>query len=434
MKKKNHIDLKLLPKQYEFVASQAREVLYAGALGSGKTRALAIRLALRASVPGACEGLFRKTLVSLRPTVLKALLDGEGGQPAVLPSGSYHHAISGRTITIHHGGQILYGGLDDPGWIRSLNLTGAAVDQAEELDETAWTELRGRIRVSVPGLSNCLYGAANPSAPSHFLAKRFGLSREFPNAMPGCHPIRTRTIDNPFLPQDYINDLLSWSGVARQRLVEGEWVAAEGLVYPFDRTVHVRQRSGPFRRTVIGCDWGFTNPAAVLAVGMDDAGRLHVIDELYTRGMVSTEFVTRARAMAQQHGAESVMVDPSAASVIEEMRRAGLNAIPANNDVRSGIAVVAKRFPADGTGTPGITIAPCCENLIRELEAYQWQGKDKDKPVKCNDHACDALRYAAVRFEDGGSLEVRLLGEYRPRPSTGPRDDSRNERVWHRLG
>ena len=67
-------DLELLPKQLRFVASDARELLFSGGLGCGKTLALCVRLAQRACIPGAREGLFRKSLVMLRPTALDMLL------------------------------------------------------------------------------------------------------------------------------------------------------------------------------------------------------------------------------------------------------------------------------------------------------------------------------------------------------------------------
>ncbi len=40
----------------------------------------------------------------------------------------------------------------------------------------------------------------------------------------------------------------------------------------------------------------------------------------------------------------------------------------------------------------------CCTNLIREIESYVWDPKSSEKgydePLKKDDHAVDALRYA----------------------------------------
>ena len=146
------------------------EVISSGAFGSGKSRALCYTTVARAARPGAREGLFRKTRRSLVPTTLKTLIEGDGDMAPVLPLGSYVHNKSESVIKIKGGGEIVYGGLDDPGKIGSLNLTGAGVDQVEELSEIDWDSLKGRTRVQLRGLPNVVYGVCNPSTPSHWRA------------------------------------------------------------------------------------------------------------------------------------------------------------------------------------------------------------------------------------------------------------------------
>jgi hypothetical protein len=109
--------------------------------------------------------------------------------------GSYDHNKSDKVIKIHGGGEIVYFGLDEPAGqpaarkIGSLSLTGCAVDEAEELSESDWTALRGRVSVDVPGLPQQLYGATNPGPPSHHLARRFGLAGGH-KCQPNCRPKR----------------------------------------------------------------------------------------------------------------------------------------------------------------------------------------------------------------------------------------------------
>src|SRR5690349_15812682 len=154
--KSQTIPWQLLPKQAEFVASQAREVLYSGAFGSGKTRAVCMKNVLRASRPGAREGLCRKHLVTLKATTLKTLLEPEGVLPTVLPPGTNDHNKSEKSIRIRGGGEIVYFGLDDEGDRTSTkrgsyNLSGVGCDQMEELTESDLVMLRGRYRLPVPG-------------------------------------------------------------------------------------------------------------------------------------------------------------------------------------------------------------------------------------------------------------------------------------------
>ena len=219
----------------------------------------------------------------LTEALLRTLLEADGNLPPVLPMGTYDHNKSERTIRLHGGGVIYYFGLgdaEDYQKIGSLNLSGCAVDEAVELSEPDWTMLRGRIRLQLKGLPMQLYGACNPGAPSHHLAKRFGLAGGHQPAG-NCMAIQTRSPDNFFLPKQYVEDLMSLEGVAFERYVEGKWRGGEGLVYDrFDRSVHVRERDEQWRRIVVGQDEGYTNPAALVAIGEDGDGRLHILGKM----------------------------------------------------------------------------------------------------------------------------------------------------------
>jgi phage terminase large subunit len=84
-----------------------------------------------------------------------------------------------------------------------------------------------------------------------------------------------------------------------------------------------------------------------------------------------------------------IFCDNAEPKTIEELRRAGYNAKPADKDVREGIRKVK--------GQP-LYITEKSVNLIKEIRSYKWKtdkdGKVLDEPIKFNDHAIDALRYA----------------------------------------
>ena len=393
-----------MPKQHGFICCEAREVLGSGAFGSGKSRALCIKLINRATIPGAREALIRKTLISLKATTLKTLLEPDGELPPVLPAGRYEHNKSEKVIRIHGGGEIVYFGLDDPDKIGSYNLSGAAVDQAEELDEADWTALRGRIRLKLEGVADQLYAVCNPSSPSHFLARRFGLS-EGHVCTPGCVAVLSRTSDNWHLPQAYLNDLKTFTGVAYKRFVLGQWAGSDLLVYDiWDRRIHVRTKTGPWRRCVFGMDEGYTHPGCLLVVGEDGDGRKHVAEEVYSCRQLSGWWTEKAKELVAKWHPEAILVDPSAAGFIAELNAAGLPAIGAENDRRDGVRLVKAALAIPGDGRPRMTVDPACLNTIREFET--WENKpDSDDFTKENDDAMDALRYA-----------VEGLGEYNEPP------------------
>ena len=382
----------------QFLTAQEREVLYSGAFGAGKSRALCWKLVTRASVPGAIELLVRKTNVALKRSTMKTLLEPDGDLPPVLPPGTYSHNKSMQTIRIHGGGEIMYFGLDDPGKIGSTPATGVAIDEATELTEKDYTALRGRIRVKVAGLPRQMYSATNPGAPSHHLAQRFGLAADYQPA-PDTRVISTRTADNFFLPQDYVDDLNTFRGVARKRYVEGMWVAAEGLVYPDLLECVVAHSEPPMGlgdyEDVGGIDFGWEAPFCALLGRIytpdDGVPVLYIYAERYERKVSLADHAAALAKMPYGMGAiwAADAEDPEA---IRDLQMAGLRVVKAKKGVKLGIGAV------NGLISSGrLYISADCTNLIRESEMYAYpEDSEAEKPVKGFDHAMDALRYLVM--------------------------------------
>ncbi|WP_330586936.1 hypothetical protein [Aminipila terrae] len=87
-----------------------------------------------------------------------------------------------------------------------------------------------------------------------------------------------------------------------------------------------------------------------------------------------------------------IIIDPSAASFITELRRRGYSIKKARNDVLDGI-----RFVASMLNQEKICFSAECVNTILEFSSYIWDIKacerGEDKPIKQHDHAMDAVRY-----------------------------------------
>ena len=87
-----------------------------------------------------------------------------------------------------------------------------------------------------------------------------------------------------------------------------------------------------------------------------------------------------------------IIIDPSAASMISLLRRAGYTVRKARNEVREGIADVSTML------TQGrLLFASSCEKTLEEFGLYLWDEKasqrGEDAPIKQHDHAMDAVRY-----------------------------------------
>lgn len=155
--------------------------------------------------------------------------------------------------------------------------------------------------------------------------------------------------------------------------------------------------------TYIGIDYGFSNPSAVLEIGHSD-GTIYWDELVYQRKLTASDLVERVIELRARIGNKQVVVDSANAALIEELRRAGFNvfeAVKGANSVVDGInwmkgyrQVITKRSV----------------NIIQNFDNYVYaqdkQGNNTDTPVKADDHAIDAGRYAAWKF---GFLEGRWL-------------------------
>jgi len=469
-------DIAVLPRQMDFLMSEAPECMYSGAVGAGKTRILCLKTVMRATHAGARELLIRKTLTSLKGTTLKTLLEGDGDMPPILPPYSYTHNRSEKYIRIPVGdgkryGEIIYLPMVNDGEggtqqrIGSYNGSGANIDEAIELDSNDYLMAASRCRIQIAGVPNQVNCVTNPATPSHFLAKQFAPPGSgYSQPQPGCVCFTSPTTDNFFLPKSYIDSMNRRKGsLWYRRMVEGFWCAAEGLIYDrFDRRVHCTTRPmSDFKEFVVGIDQGFSNPFVALLLGIDGDDRIHICAEEYHENDPEKEepWKVAQKIQAVKRVCEltaggagsvtSIVVDPSAAELIAELSSHDLpgkiaRKLPvgkATNTVLPGIQAVEKRLDAGPDGKPRLTVEESrCPNTVREFESYQWKkDRPKDEPDKKWDHAMDAMRYGVMEIDSGFKPMVGLSAPPKPMTrftvatpqSSGPAWD--DDRGWTRV-
>ncbi len=249
------------------------------------------------------------------------------------------------------------------------------------------------------------FATMNPSYPTH------KIKQWIDKALAGdanYYQLHFKLDDNPYLDQSYKDRIKnSLSGVFYKRNYLGEWCLAEGAIFDFfDRTVYVVSR--PPRAAdywIVGIDYGTSNAFAAVLVGVNcgryDQGppMLWVEKEYYwdskvtQRQKTSSEFADDIKRFIEPYSVRSVYIDPSAAHFRLDLQRLGIHPVSADNDVTNGIIKVTSEMKAGK-----LFICKECTNLIREIEGYVWHPKcnekGEDEPLKVNDHAVDALRYA----------------------------------------
>ena len=204
------------------------------------------------------------------------------------------------------------------------------------------------------------------------------------------------TYDNPHILKEEIEKAkleLTEDRFAQEYLAD--FRKTEGLVYKeFDRVRHVFNKVPQHPvKTFGGLDFGFTNPCAAITIKKDKYAVYWVTDEWYKTNQTDAQIADYVQALKW----DECYPDPESPAAIEELKKRGVNTreVVKNKDsVKNGINVVRELF-----NTSRLRIHNSCVNLIWELETYSYpesraDKNEDEKPIKENDHALDALRYA----------------------------------------
>ncbi len=381
--------------------TRRREALICdGAVRSGKTLCMGLSFfcwAMR-SFRGQSFGLCGKTVTALRRNLLNTLA------PVLRELGfQWEEKVSQNKVTVRFGGGentfYLFGGKDEgsAALIQGITLAGVLLDEAA-LMPRSFVE-QACARCSVEG--SRLWFSCNPEGPEHWFYKEWVQKAEERNAL----YLHFTMEDNPALSPRMIRRYArSFSGTFYRRFVLGEWVAAEGRVYDFFDESFVRPvPEGEMEQWRISCDYGTVNPASFGLWGKKNGVWYRVKEYYYDsraekRQKTDGEYADELEKLAGGRNIRKVVVDPSAASFIELLRRRGWTVEKADNDVLAGIRTTAELLRKGE-----LVICAPCTDAIREFSLYCWDEKAVgDRVKKIHDHAMDDIRYFAVSVAGAG--------------------------------
>lgn len=366
-----------------------------GAVRSGKTLCLGISFlswAMR-RFDGKQFGLCGKTIASLRRNVVSVLLPVMGDLGFIC-----EEKISKNLFTVSFGGRqntfYLFGGRDESSQalIQGATFAGVLLDEVALMPRSFVEQACARCSVA----GSKLWFNCNPEGPNHwFYLEWVKKSRE----RRALH-LHFTLEDNPTLSRRVIARYRRmYSGVFYRRFILGEWVASQGRIYDFFEESFVQPApEGEMEDYGVSCDYGTANPSSFGFWGLR-AGVWYRLREYYYdsraegRQKTDAEYVRDLLALCGGIRPRAVVVDPSAASFMEALRREGLPVMKADNDVLKGI-----RLTADLLKAGKLVICEGCGDAIREFGLYSWGEKrdGRDAPIKQFDHAMDDIRYFAA--------------------------------------
>ena len=284
----------------------------------------------------------------------------------------------------------VFGGKDESSaaLIQGRTLAGVLLDEVA-LMPRSFVE-QALARCSVDG--NKKWFSCNPESPQHWFYLEWIKKHDKRNALYLHFTMR----DNPGLTEKVIEQYESmFSGVFYDRFIRGLWVVAEGLVYPMFDERNITDEVPESGEYYMSCDYGTLNPFSAGLWCWNGKVATRVREYYYSgrderSNKTDEEYYIELEKLAGDLPVKSVVIDPSAASFIEVIRRhKRFRVQKAVNDVIPGIATTA-RYIQDGT----IKVYRSCKDAIREFGLYRWDEKStEDKPIKENDHAMDDIRY-----------------------------------------
>ncbi len=378
-----------------------------GAIRSGKTVAMSLGFVFWAMdsfdeqnfiMAGKTIGSFRRNVL----TNLKLMLSSRGYR--------WKHHLAENMLEISRNGRTnyfyMFGGKDESSQdlIQGITAAGAFFDEVALMPESFVNQATGRC--SVEGRKfwfNC-----NPAGPMHWFRTGWIENRNKKKLV----YLHFTMDDNLSLSEAVKKDYRSmYAGVFFLRYIKGLWAVAEGLIYTMctDRNYYTDEEQPIALKSIaqkyITVDYGTTNPCVFLEIW--DDGQTVWVDREYRWDSRSEE--ARRSQHPQKTDAQyaddlaefmgtapedqcTIIVDPSAASFITELRSRGFYVKLADNEVLDGIRVVATLLAQEN-----IRINKSCKGLRSEMQSYVWDEKaaerGEEKPVKQLDHGPDCLRY-----------------------------------------
>ena len=364
-----------------------------GSIRSGKTVSMAVGFVLWAmcTFSGQTFAICGKTIESLRRNIIVHMRDWIPRDLQIIERRADNKLIisdgCGNENTFY-----MFGGRDESSYtlVQGITLAGALLDEAALMPRSFVEQVMGRCSVE----GSKMWFNCNPEGPEHWFYKELVMKCKEKNVL----HIHFTMADNLSLAESirarYENQ---FSGVFYRRYILGEWCAAEGLVYDFFGEDQLTEDDPEHGEYYISVDYGTLNPFSAGLWCWDGKAATRINEFYYSgrdekRQKTDEEYYQDLEALAGDLPIRYVVVDPSAASFIECIRRHGRFSVrKANNEVLDGIRLTSRLLKSGR-----MKIHRRCKDARREFGLYRWdEKKTEDKPLKENDHAMDDIRYFA---------------------------------------
>jgi len=425
------------PKQAMFHASKANEILYGGAAGGGKTKALIMDALFRClKNPGTTAVVFRRSYGELEDTDIKEAQASYPEKLATYNAGRHEfRLVNGSKILFRHceneADRFKYSGIE----IQFLYF-----DELTSFEQTIYDFLKTRLRAKKSlGVVPIVRSASNPGNIGHGWVKKMFVDagpymsiqeqKIYSEALHKEKVIRTQYIpslamENPYITEDYIFELEQKPEALRKSLLEGRWDSFEGMVFTSWRDTPENYLDRKWTHVIepfdIPADWpryfgfdhGYTRPFSCGWFAMAPDQTLYLYREWYgckprqanvgieltpvqiADGILEREQKEISENIRIMRTADPAIFDKSRGdSVADQMapgfmgRRRGVLFNKGDHARLPGLMQVHERLRFDENGRPKLQVFNTCKEFIRTFPNLPYSTKKpEDVDSDAEDH------------------------------------------------
>ncbi len=298
-----------------------------------------------------------------------------------------------------NGTEFAFFGLDYPQKLHGRKQDWFWINEVIEVSKKHFDQLE--MRTTIGGVVDY-----NPSDDTHWV---FDLAKR-----PDVKVIRSTMLDNPFLPSQITEKILSYEptdenialGTADEYMWEvyglGNKAKLTGAIFTnWDIVDYIPPEA---KLKGMGLDFGYTNDPTSLVELYTMDNEIYLNEVIYERGLTNQDIADKMDNLNVSKGV-FIYGDSSEPKSIDEIKRYGFLIEPVlkgRDSINYGIDLL-KGYK--------LHVTRKSMNLESELRKYKWaedkSGKSLNVPVDAFNHAIDAARYATMMLL-GKSEEVRL--------------------------